>query len=371
MDCIYKNKSNIQFEARVKLCDKRFLCVPHKTNLLEGVSPLDFFYSENKFQRNADLLSRHIKNKIREAKENGNGLIFESLLSKTGNRFANAIAVAANRLTLLAKFKSFNKSCRILSRTEQTSPEYIEQWAIIGNSLKHKFVNINIEDRLIEKIALSEKPAIFILNHDNPYRDKFIYPIFNSFLNYAYAAFGKQNNCPRPYIIVSENVLKRAGEKFRQFYKRMGLIPVDASMSSRNFQQNIKPVRDLINKFINNRANIFIFPEGNNSIYKTKTIEEKFQPGIAKIINKILEKKSSVNVFSLGISYDGYKNNMGFIHIGKPVSLSRIGNHIYFTKEGRIPEKIGENNNKKTIANITKILCQDLKENVMLSKSQI
>ena len=44
-------------------------------------------------------------------------------------------------------------------------------------------------------------------------------------------------------------------------------------------------------EFSENKANLFIFPEGNNSVYKDKTLREKFQLEVTKIIKKVFEKK--------------------------------------------------------------------------------
>jgi hypothetical protein len=59
---------------------------------------------------------------------------------------------------------------------DKNSPEYINTWATLGNSTKNKFIDINIEDGRIEEISNLKDSTIFLMNHDNPNRDKFIYP---------------------------------------------------------------------------------------------------------------------------------------------------------------------------------------------------
>lgn len=368
---ISDKNNNISFGIRIKLSDKGLLNLPQKTDILYSSSPLDFFYKEPKNKKKLDALSIKIKDRIRkEHAKPDNSNLKKNVLRKSFNA-ANKLRAVASKILVFENIRSFYNSFRLIRKMTPASPQYIEEWAKIGNSVHDKFIDMNIESGKIEKIAKSGQAHIFLMNHDNPERDKFIYPIFNSFLNYAYTAFGKQNNCPRPNIVVSTNVLKLVNKKFRNIYLKMGLIPVDADMTSKNVDKNVVPVKYLIAKFIDHKCNLFIFPEGNNSIYKDKTLKEKFQPGIAKIIKNILQNKDSVRVVPLGLSYNDTKNSMGSIHIGDTIVLKNVDNEIFYTKDAKEKISLGNINNRTITANIVKLLSSKLEDSVISSKINV
>lgn len=358
----------ISFGIRIKLSDKGLLNLPQKTDILYSPSPMDFFYKESKNKKRLDALSIRIKEKIRKEQAKPNNSDIKNKLLNKSYIAANKLRTVASKILVVEHLGSFYKSFKLIKKMTPASPQYIEEWAKIGNSVHNKFIDMNIEDGKIEKIAKAGDSHIFILNHDNPEKDKFVYPIFNSFLNYAYTAFGKQNDCPRPNILVSENVINLVSKKFQNIYKKMGLIPVDASLTDRNIDKNVIPVKYLIAKFVHKKCNLFIFPEGNNSIYKDKTLEEKFQPGVAKIIKHILDSKDSVKVVPLGLSYHNVKNNMGSIHIGDTITLRKIDDNIYYIKDAETPELMGKSGTRKSTRNIIKLLCSKLEDSVTLSK---
>ena len=368
---MYNNYTNtnskISFGIRIKLSDKGLLNLPQKTDILYSASPMDFFYKESKSKKNLDELSIKIKNRIRKEQEKPENSRLKRKLLRKSFVAANKLRAVASKILILGHAKSFYKSLSMIKKMTPASPQYIEEWAKIGNSVHNKFINMNIEDGRIEKIAQSGESVIFILNHDNPERDKFIYPIFNSFLNYAYTAFGKQNDCPRPNILVSKNFMKIAGSKFRNLYEKMGLIPVDANMVERKFDNNVVPVKSIILRFINQKCNLFIFPEGNNSVYKNKTLQEKFQPGVSRIVKNILDSKDEVKVVPLGLSYKETKNSMGSIHIGESLNFNKINDEIFYIKNSEEKIPLGKADSKKTISNITKLLCSKLEESITLS----
>ena len=368
MNYVANKNTPINFEARIRLSDKGLLNLPQKTEILYSASPMDFFYKESKTKKRLDALSIRIKDRIRKEQKNPDNSQLKSKILKKSFVAANKLRSVASKILMFENIKSFYKTFQLLRKLNPSSPNYIEEWAKLGNSIHNKYINMNIESGRIEEIAKSNDSVVFILNHDNVERDKFIYPIFNSFLNYAYSAFGKQKDCPRPNIIVSKNFFQIAGNRFKHIYHKMGLIPVDASMTDRNFEKNISPVRQLISRFSDNKCNIFIFPEGNNSVYKNRTLKEKFQPGIAKMIDKILDSKSSVNVVPLGLSYNSAKDSMGSVHIGSTLTFNKISENIYFMRDSGKLENIGKLGNRSTVKNIMQILCSNLEENVKLSK---
>lgn len=355
------------FGAKIRLCDKNVLDLNHNPKLLNRHSPMDFFYNVSSTKTNLDLFIRKLKSIIRKYQNNENNSELKNKFLKKSFKAVNNLSTIINKLAILKNIPEVYKSNRILKRTSPEKPNYIDTWARLGNSTKNKTININIEDKRIEEITKQNEPVIFIMNHDNVVRDRFIYPIINSFLNYSYATLGKQQNCPRPYIIVSKNVIKNAGNNtMKKIFDKMGLIPIDANLSDRKTRENINPVRKLIENFTTNKANIFVFPEGNNSIYPDKPLEEKIQLGFLKIIKQISQKKDTVNIVPIGISYNSDKSSMGNIFIGEILKLTKNEKSWNLVSE-KTTTDIGEIKKPQTLKNLSDNLAIELKKCITAS----
>lgn len=361
-------QNNLTFDAKIRLCDKRMLNLNHNEHLLKKNSPMDFFYNVSDTKTNLDLFYRELKSLIRKAQGNKNNSEFKASFLRKCFKFVNQMSALTNKLAMFKNIPQLYQSSKILKKATKEQARYIDTWAILGNSTPNKFININLEDNRIEEIAQSDEASIFIMNHDNVVRDKFIYPIVNSFLNYSYAALNKQESCPRPYIVVSKNVIKSAGNNTMQkIYDKMGLVPIDASLENRNHAENIVPIRGLIDKFAEDKANIFIFPEGNNSIYKEKTLNEKFQLGFAKIIKNIFEKKDKINIIPIGITYPDDKSFMGNVFIGNTIKLENSSENCSL-QVNNINKNLGNLNNRKTLKDLCENLAYFLEKSVIASK---
>ena len=365
---INKNPNCVSFEARIRLCDKSALNLQHNKTLLDKPCPIDFFFKETKTRTKIDLLFRDFKGLIRKEQSKENNSEIKKVILKKLFSGANQLLFFINKVSVLRNFGDLYKTIQILKKMDKSSPEYIDTWATVGNSTKNKFIDINIEDGRIEEISKLDDSTIFLMNHDNPNKDKFIYPILNSFLNYAYATKHKQKDCPRPYIIVSKNVIKGAAStNTKRAFRKMGLVAVDASMTDRNHSENISPIRNLINKFSENKANLFIFPEGNNSVYKDKTLREKFQIEVTKIIKKIFERKNSINIVPIGISYNDEQNNMGSIYIGEIHKLA-LKNKICELSVADNVSELGDISKRKTLLAMVDNLASSIEDCVKKSK---
>ena len=121
-------------------------------------------------------------------------------------------------------------------------------------------------------------------------------------------------------------------------------------------------------KFVDNKANIFVFPEGNNSIYKEKTIQEKFQLNFTKIIKQISTQKKSINIVPIGITYPADKTCMGNVFIGKTLKLNNTNNSFELLSDDNKVE-IGKIRNPNTIKTLTIELANELEKCVLASKN--
>ena len=357
------------FTAKIRLCDKGLLDLNHNQKLLTQQSPMDFFYDVSSTKTNLDLFIRKLKSTIRKYQNNENNSEFKKKFLKKSFIVVNDLSTLINKCAILKNIPEVYKSNKLLKKTSPEKANYIDTWAIFGNSTPNKTININIEDKRIEDIANLKDSTIFIMNHDNVVRDRFIYPILNSFLNYAYATLNRQTDCPRPYIVVSKNVVKNAGNKTMQnIFRKVGLVSVDAHLTERKHSENIKPVKAMIENFIDDKANIFIFPEGNNSIFKDKSLKEKFQLGFIKILKMISEKKESINIIPIGITYPADKKSMGNIFIGEVLKLNRE-EKIWSLTTPSGTEPIGKVTDKDSLKHLSDTLANQLEKCVTASKA--
>lgn len=208
------------------------------------------------------------------------------------------------------------------------SPEYIDVLRRVSRQyLGKKNLDVNFENNRITNLAKSDRPHIFIMNHDNQTKDPQMLATFNTMLNDEYIALGLAKTCPRPRIILNEDILLSMNDRNRNIFKKMGSVGIDASIHNPDTKSNSKKFITLMREFINGEVNIFIFPEGKNSIKKNTPLDEKFQLGIAEMVTKLTSKLPEVKVTPLGFAY-GKKTQVDSIHIGETIVFKKDGEHI-------------------------------------------
>lgn len=313
--------NNLDFKAKFYINNNSIL---KDMQLANQTTKLDTMFNESCAVKILDTMSEFIKNNILCKYFNHPSNKITKMLAFTQYKAVCNLRILADRIFLLSNYKSINQLNEDFVHTNTTSPEYINELAKIGHTLKDKFLIINSEDKVLENLAETNEATIFVLNHPNHHKDKFIYAIINAMINKIYVKNNLQNSCPRPKILVSKNILKIANKKVLNIYQHLGLTPVDAEKENRFSLLNIQAMKLLLQEFCMDKSNIFIFPEGNNSVYKNKPLKEKIKPGIAEIIRICSQNKKNVRVVPIGITYVNENNNLGKIFIGKP---------IFFTKD--------------------------------------
>ena len=205
---------------------------------------------------------------------------------------------------------------------------YIKAGRLYGSDMD---IEINTENGILDKLTDDNSAKIFIMNHDNQSSDPKLFLIFNTLLMEMYKSKGKENDCPSAKIILNENILKSLSPDKKALLEKLGAVGVDISGTTSNPLKNAKKLLPVMKDFADDKVNIFIFPEGKMSVFKSKPIEEKFQNGIANVILKELKMKDSVQVVPLGFSYPK-KQNLAGIYVGEPITLKSDENGIYTTK---------------------------------------
>lgn len=241
---------------------------------------------------------------------------------------------------IVNKFSSFTRKKQIdafyneLLDVDEKSPEYIKKLSKAGRVLaKNKEIEINFEDGRIAQIARSNEPHIFIMNHSNQANDPAMLAAFNTLLCDEYLKLGNGGICPRPKIILNEDILLSADEKTRFIFEKLGAIGIDASINSSNGTQNASKLVSLTRGLHNGEINVYIFPEGKLSAFGQMELKNKFQPGVSGIIYSLLKRNQKVHVIPLGFAYDK-KNNpkLSSIHVGEPLIFEKDSEHVLVNK---------------------------------------
>lgn len=345
--------NNTVFKAKMPLNDcRQFLRSP-----IQGTSNLDIIFKENGVIKTLNNLYVFLtKNIINKTKNQDN--IITKFLNTASYKLTQIIRTLSIKIFTRQNNNAINE---LNNPIPPESKEYIEELAKIGNSIKGKFVRINSEDTPLENIAESQNSTIFVLNHPDYNKDKICYTIINSLLSKLYVSKGREEDCPRPQLLSSRNLIKILGKKLSTICENfLGTVSIDADPQKGNSATNVLPMLKLIKDFINNKVNIFIFPEGNNSLVKDTTLEERIQPGIAEIIKTALNRKNSVRIIPIGLSYTGEKNSFGNIFIGKPIFFKKLKQEFIYT-QGTEKKKILRIGRKNLSQNILNVICENLK----------
>lgn len=237
-----------------------------------------------------------------------------------------------------------------LLRFPENTKEYFRMMRGVSKLFANpKEVEINIESNRINDIVTSDTPRIFIMNHDNQKKDPKMFAFFNTLLSNEYIEQGKAETCPRPRFILNENILIAMNKRDREIYKKLGAVGIDANINSADSKANAKTFLALLRDFINDKINIFIFPEGKKSRKKSLPLAEKFQLGVAEIVAKIADKVPKVIVTPLGFAF-GKKNEADGIYIGEDVVFKKEGEYIT-SSIGNIESPFAKDNYKRFFGN--------------------
>lgn len=247
---------------------------------------------------------------------------------KCSRKFELGVRKLANRAMDLFNRNTNDELYNKFLSVDKNSPEYIDILRQISRQhLGKKDLEVNFENDRIRNLARSNTPHIYIMNHDSQSKDPQMLAAFNTLLNDEYMDLGLAKTCPRPRIVLNEDILLAMNERNRKIFEQMGSVGIDASLHNSDSSANSKKFITLIRDFIKGKANIFIFPEGKNSVSKTKSLAEKFQLRVAEMVAKLAGRLPEIRVTPLGFAY-GKKAQVDSIHIGETVVFKKDGDNI-------------------------------------------
>ena len=218
---------------------------------------------------------------------------------------------------------------------------YLEQLGEIGRLYStQKVIDVNIEDMILEKLAQKGDSVIFVMNHSNQSEDPQMLAVLSTLLSDAYKKAGKEN-FPLPKIILNEDILKTMNSTKRKAFENFGAVGIDANVIGGDKSFNARAFLPLVKDFVRNKCNIFIFPEGRLAVRDDLDLFDRFQRGVASLINKILAIKKNVTVVPVGFSYGGKtkglngkflgENGLNGMSIGTPIEIKRAGDTTTIT----------------------------------------
>ena len=245
-------------------------------------------------------------------------------------KIINFIDYAPRRIYNSAVYALNKKDIDTLHRTVEAidinSSEYCAAMAEFADVfLKRKDVLCNFESPILTKLAESDMPVIYVMNHNTQGKDPSMMLLFNALLNVKYLELGKSAISPRPRILINQNIIKSQSAPMRDIYKKCGAVGLDIISDKAN---NTGSLLNVIKGYLSGKSNIFIFPEGRNGIRRDLPFEERFQDGISSIIERITSTGRTAKVVPLGFDYNKDSQILGSIYIGEPIYFKKSGNRM-------------------------------------------
>lgn len=265
-------------------------------------------------------------------------------------KFEYFLRYISNRLLDLFENK---KTKQITKNIAQTIPEANDKYLTQLEEISRRFstkktIDVNIEDKILEKIAASQKSTIFIMNHSNQKKDPSMLAVLNTLLSKAYKEFDIEKDYPLPKIILNRDILKTMNQTKRKAFEVFGAVGIDANIYKADKKANARVLLPLMKDFVKDKVNMFIFPEGKLAIIEDLDLSQRFQIGIAEFINNVLKIKNEVQVVPVGFSYGkGRNKELTGMHIGEPIKFKRIGEETTSTSGSILKSKFSSYEFKK------------------------
>lgn len=258
--------------------------------------------------------------------------------------------IIANRFADLFEDKQTKIITKNIAQiTPESNEEYLAQLEEISRYFSSKkVIDVNTEDKILEKIADDDNSVIFIMNHSSQRQDPSMLAVLSTLLTQAYKNAGKDKNFPIPKIILNQDILKTMNPTKRKAFENIGAVGIDANIYSGDKGVNARVFLPLIKDFVRNKSNIFIFPEGKLAIRKDLDFGSRFQIGIAELISKVLGIKKKITVVPVGFAYGkGANKVLTGMHIGEPIKFGRDGENTTTTCGNILKSEFGLSEYKK------------------------
>lgn len=280
------------------------------------------YYLPEKFYRNAEKYSikaERVQRRVMNTTTN--------TINWIKDKFKQIAASSSKKVTINAEPQTILPKDYIAAIKSDPQEHMLAIYQVSKDLANGKEVEINIENNELIDLANDNESCIFIMNHDKQKEDTKLLCFFNALLTREYLCNDKSENCPKPKIIINKDILDTLNENDKILGELLGFVGIDAGIHCADKKANTKIFTKLIKDFIENKNNIFIFPEGKMCAFSGLDYKWKFQSGIADFIKVALNKKPQVKVVPLGFAYN---RNVGAINIGKPLYFKKTEDGISF-----------------------------------------
>lgn len=199
-------------------------------------------------------------------------------------------------------------------------------------------MEINSESGILDELAKSDTATIFIANHNHvPYDISLAFGTVAE-LYKGYKTNGRTEDYPTPSFMINKVVPDTLPSKLKEVFTSLESLGVDATPypTKESAAYNNAPMKPVTEGFAQDKTNLFLFPEGTRTAYNGRMpLEERFQYGVAKLVQDAVQKKGRVRVVSLGIDYE---NNLGVVNVGNPIYFEKDGDGIKVTGGNITPD---------------------------------
>jgi hypothetical protein len=233
-------------------------------------------------------------------------------LQWTNRQVEYGMRLVANQLINWKAKKTIEEIHKAFENVDPHAPNYLHSLLAAGYFLAGQMplqLEMNMEDNPFQRLVAKNESAIFMMNHDYQLHDPMMLSYVGLLLYQVYFQAGKGETCPRPAILMNEDILKAMPDKLREIYVKLGAVGVDASLTSTSasMKTNVSVMKPLISDLVKNKRHIFIFPEGRNAGKHHWDLKDRFQPGIADLVLLATSRKGSLDVYPVGFAVNKRK----------------------------------------------------------------
>ena len=266
----------------------------------------------------------------------------------TNRQVEYGMRLVANQLINWKAKKTIDEIHKAFETVDPNAPNYLHSLLAAGYFLASQMplqLEMNMEDNPFDRLVKKNRSAIFMMNHDYQLHDPMMLCYVGLLLYQAYFQAGKGETCPRPAILMNEDILKAMPEKLREIYVKLGAVGVDASLTATDSSRvtNVIALKPLLTDLVKDKRHLFIFPEGRNAGKHHWDLKDRFQPGLAELVQIAVSRKGSLDVYPVGFAvnkrkkvpnplYDptektsAKKLKLASVYVGEPIVFQTLEN---------------------------------------------
>lgn len=236
------------------------------------------------------------------------------------------------------KLEQRKRDVKALSTTVAVeSTEYIEQFMAALDFYvwtRGRRVYLDVPPERLRPVTGSDEACIFMLSHDHQRLDGTMLVSFMNSLYQSYIQLGKAATCPRPAILMNTATLASKSPAVQDLYRKFGAVDItldEQCHTPEMVRRNSKVLRPVLDAFVRQERNIFVFPEGIKAANDEKLMAERMQDGVAQMILYTIRRRPLIKVVPVGFAIrqdERYERLSAGLSLGRPFYFSEDGEQI-------------------------------------------